>query len=121
MPAVVVLLDRARHTNKVQSSLLIYNSAGELVVDQLMIRYGPRRSKWPKKLLRTLEKRNAALVAAIIERLCYVPKEHFWPLGSTAKELITGKEGKSHLTSCKSSYTSSRQQPSTTRWGCLGC
>eukprot|EP00878_Enallax_costatus_P001838 GHUV01001996.1.p1 GENE.GHUV01001996.1~~GHUV01001996.1.p1 ORF type:complete len:1153 (+),score=396.09 GHUV01001996.1:337-3795(+) len=66
--------------------------AGELVVDQLLVRYGPRRSKWPKKLVKTLEKRNAALVAAINERLCYVPKEHFWPLGNAAKELVTGKE-----------------------------
>lgn len=67
---------------------------GELVVDQLLVRYGPRRSKWPKKLVKTLEKRNAALVAAINERLCYVPKEQFWPLGNAAKELITVKEGK---------------------------
>ena len=68
-------------------------STGELVVEQLLVRYGPKRSKWPKKLLKTLEKRNAALMAAIMERLCFVPKEHFWPLGNAAKELITGKEG----------------------------
>eukprot|EP00879_Flechtneria_rotunda_P022502 GHRR01023753.1.p1 GENE.GHRR01023753.1~~GHRR01023753.1.p1 ORF type:complete len:1357 (+),score=559.90 GHRR01023753.1:692-4762(+) len=66
--------------------------AGELVVEQLLHKYGPKRSAWPKKLLKTLEKRNAALVGAICERVCYVPKEHFWPLGNAAKELITGKD-----------------------------
>lgn len=71
--------------------------AGELVVDQLLARYGPKRSAWPKKLLKTLEKRNAALAAAINERLCFVPKELFWPLGNAAKELITGRDGEPTL------------------------
>lgn len=81
--------------NLVQAKHIVLFPVGELVVEQLLVHYGPRRSKWPKKLLKTLEKRNAALVAAISERLCYVPKEHFWPLGTAAKELITGKEGES--------------------------
>uniref|UniRef100_A0A383W189 SH3 domain-containing protein n=1 Tax=Tetradesmus obliquus TaxID=3088 RepID=A0A383W189_TETOB len=67
--------------------------AGELVVEQLLSRYGPSRSAWPKKLLRSLEQRNAALAAAISERVCFVPPGVFWPLGNAAKELITGVDG----------------------------
>ncbi|KAF8062701.1 SPAC3H8.02 [Scenedesmus sp. PABB004] len=66
--------------------------AGVLVVEQLLARYGPRRGKWPKKLLRNLEARNAALLSAIGERVCFVPREHFWPLGAAAKQLITGPD-----------------------------
>jgi hypothetical protein len=66
---------------------------GELVVDQLLSKYGPKRSAWPKKLLKNLEDRNAALLAAVIERVGFVPKELFWPLGQAAKDLITNKEG----------------------------
>ncbi|WIA41108.1 hypothetical protein OEZ86_004737 [Tetradesmus obliquus] len=64
--------------------------AGELVVEQLLSRYSPSRSAWPKKLLRSLEQRNAALAAAISERVCFVPAGVFWPLGNAAKELIIG-------------------------------
>jgi hypothetical protein len=67
--------------------------AGELVVEQLLSRYGPSRSAWPKTLLRSLEQRNAALAAAISERVCFVPRDQFWPLGNAAKELITGVDG----------------------------
>jgi hypothetical protein len=67
--------------------------AGELVVDQLLSKYGPKRSTWPNKLLRNLEGRNAALTAAIIERVGFVPKELFWPLGLAAKELMTSRAG----------------------------
>lgn len=67
--------------------------AGELVVDQLIAKYGAKRSAWPKKLLKNLEGRNAALTAAITERVGFVPAELFWPLGLTAKELITSREG----------------------------
>jgi hypothetical protein len=59
-------------------------------VDQLLARFGPRRSAWPKKLLRHLEARNAALLDAVAERIGYVPHELFWPLGLAAKELLTG-------------------------------
>ncbi|KAF6252279.1 hypothetical protein COO60DRAFT_1704362 [Scenedesmus sp. NREL 46B-D3] len=64
--------------------------AGELVVEQLLSRYGPSRSAWPRKLLRSLEQRNAALAAAISERVCFVPRGQFWPLGNAAKDLVTG-------------------------------
>jgi hypothetical protein len=40
-----------------------------------------------------LEQRNAALAAAISERVCFVPRDQFWPLGNAAKELITGVDG----------------------------
>jgi hypothetical protein len=62
-------------------------------VEQLLSRYGPSRSAWPKKLLKSLEQRNAALSAAISERVCFVPPGQFWPLGNSAKELITGVDG----------------------------
>jgi len=67
--------------------------AGELVVDQLTAKYGSKRSAWPKKLLKNLEERNTTLTAAILERVGFVPKELFWPLGLAAKELITSREG----------------------------
>lgn len=63
------------------------------MVDQLLAKYGPRRSAWPKKLLKNLEERNAALTAAILERVGFVPKELFWPVGQAAKDLLTNKLG----------------------------
>lgn len=63
------------------------------MVDQLLSKYGPKRSTWPKKLLKNLEARNTALTSAIIERVGFVPKELFWPLGLAAKELMTSREG----------------------------
>jgi hypothetical protein len=62
-------------------------------VEQLLSKYGPKRSPWPKKLLKNLEARNSALSAAIIERVGYVPKELFWPLGLAAKDVLTGRAG----------------------------
>lgn len=59
----------------------------------MLSKYGPKRSAWPKKLLKDLEERNAALVAAIIERVGFWPKELFWPLGLAAKDLVTNREG----------------------------
>lgn len=79
--------------------------AGELVVDQLLSKYGPKRSAWPKKLLKNLEERNAALSGAIIERVGFVPKELFWPLGLSAKELITSREGGGKLRSARLPWT----------------
>lgn len=78
------------HTN---TRTYTHAHTGELVVDQLVSRYGPRRSAWPKKLLRNLEGRNASLTAAVIERVGFVPKELFWPIGLTGKELMTSTEG----------------------------
>jgi hypothetical protein len=75
---------------------LCQRCAGELVVEQLLHRYGKKRSSWPKKLLKTLEKRNATLTAAISERVGFVPKELFWPLGNAAHDVFTGKEGQQH-------------------------
>lgn len=63
------------------------------MVDQLLAKYGPKRSAWPKKLLRNLGERNAALIAAIMERVGFVPKEVFWPLGLAARDLVTNKAG----------------------------
>ena len=59
------------------------------------MRYGPSRSKWPRKLLAMLRARNDALLCAINERVCFVPRAHFWPLGEAAKELLTGRDGES--------------------------
>lgn len=73
--------------------LLLHLPAGELVVEQLLSKYGPKRSAWPKKLLKNLEARNSALSAAIVERIGFVPKELFWPLGLAAKDVLTGKAG----------------------------
>lgn len=64
-----------------------------MVVEELIAKYGRNRKKWPKKLLKTLTTRNAALCAVVCERVCFVPKELFWPLGETAKQLLTGKIG----------------------------
>ncbi|GBF93132.1 hypothetical protein Rsub_05861 [Raphidocelis subcapitata] len=63
---------------------------GEVVVQELIDRFGRLKKSWPKKLLRSLEERNAALIAAICERVCFVPKELFWPLGPAAKDVLTG-------------------------------
>ena len=73
--------------------ILLSMCPGELVVDQLIARYGRKRSTWPKKVLKNLQERNAALTAAIIQRVGFVPQELFWPLGLAAKELITSREG----------------------------
>lgn len=51
------------------------------MVEELADRFGRLKKGWPKKLLRSLEERNAALVAAICERVCFVPKasRSLWP------------------------------------------
>ncbi|KIY92965.1 hypothetical protein MNEG_14998 [Monoraphidium neglectum] len=64
---------------------------GEVVVQELIDRFGNRKKGWPKKLLKSLEERNAALLAAIQERVCFVPKDLFWPLGQACKDVLTGK------------------------------
>jgi hypothetical protein len=47
---------------------------GEATVLELVDRFGRLKKGWPKKLLQSLEERNAALLAAITERVCFVPK-----------------------------------------------
>jgi len=69
------------------------NQPGEVVVQELIDRFGSRKKGWPKRLLRSLEERNAALLAAICERVCFVPKDLFWPLGQAARDVLTGKYG----------------------------
>jgi hypothetical protein len=41
---------------------------------ELTDRFGRLKKGWPKKLLQSLEERNAAITAAICERVCFVPK-----------------------------------------------
>jgi hypothetical protein len=62
-------------------------------VEELIGKFGPSRKAWPKPLLKTLETRNAALAAAICERVCFVPRELFWPLGEAAKQVLMGTPG----------------------------
>jgi hypothetical protein len=49
-----------------------------VVVQELIDRFGNRKKGWPKKLLKSLEERNAVLLAAIQERVCFVPKVRSW-------------------------------------------
>ncbi len=65
------------------------------MVEQLIAQHGPKRKAWPKGVLKSLQDRNSALLGAICERLCFVPKDLFWPLGVRAKELVVGRQGDS--------------------------
>ncbi|KAI8462946.1 MAG: hypothetical protein J3K34DRAFT_527396 [Monoraphidium minutum] len=64
---------------------------GEVVVQELIDRFGHRKRRWPKKLIKSVEDRSAALTAAICERVCFVPKDLFWPMGPACKDLLSGK------------------------------
>jgi hypothetical protein len=62
------------HTHTRTHTTLPPTTPGEVVVAELIDRFGRLKKRWPKKLLRSLEERNAALLAAISERVCFVPK-----------------------------------------------
>lgn len=70
-------------------------------MEQLISKYGTKRKEWPKQLVKTLNTRNQALITAICERVCFVPKDLYFALGKKAKELLTAKQGRDGARLCK--------------------
>jgi hypothetical protein len=65
--------------------------SAEAVVEALVRQYGRRRRAWPRAALGSLERRNRALLAAVLERVCFVPQDLFWPLGALARDVLKGR------------------------------
>jgi hypothetical protein len=64
--------------------------SAEVVVEALARQFGRRRRAWPRSALASLQRRNKALLAAVLERVCFVPQDSYWPLGALARDVLKG-------------------------------
>ncbi|KAG1666846.1 hypothetical protein FOA52_009470 [Chlamydomonas sp. UWO 241] len=66
--------------------------AGEVVVRLTAAQHGRTADGWPRTALTALQRRHDALVFAVQQRVCFVPKDAFFPLGPASKRLLRPDE-----------------------------
>ncbi len=62
--------------------------AGELVVERSAASFGPAASAWPAPALASLARRHEWLLTAILQRIGFVPREQYFPLGPRSRRLL---------------------------------
>eukprot|EP00798_Chlamydomonas_sp_ICE-L_P022806 gene22806-29971_t len=62
--------------------------SGEIMVEQLVAEHGLTEDNWPEPILESLKKRHEWLLALVNQRVCFVPREHFCPLGPNSRLLL---------------------------------
>lgn len=62
--------------------------ASETKLEQLVTQYGKTPAGWPPAALASLRQHSDALVAAICNHVCFVPKAIYFPLGPRSKALL---------------------------------
>jgi len=68
--------------------------AGEIVVNSQLSVHGLAASSWPKPALQSLQRRHEWLLFMIQQRIGFVPKDVFFPLGRASRRLLRPDEPK---------------------------
>lgn len=62
--------------------------SGELVLATLFKQLGDKPDTWPPTIAASIDKRHAALLALVQERVCAVPRSSFLPLGPLSRAVL---------------------------------